>query len=183
MRCVFVTLFSLFSSTAFSAPNPLASDQIIYEVQVRAANACHPAIGSRDQQAACIKKIAPIIENRGEETQKYCDARELSWLNGIKLGTFEDMLVKTADYRQGITLDYIQHRVGANTIWLMPLFPIDPYGNRGRSVESLYQSVRIDIFLCPDSFCEFNGEHHSYFPCKDRKGDCKISASFSSTNL
>ena len=47
----------------------------------------------------------------------------LSDLNKIKLGTIDDLLESSNDYHAGITLRYIKDRVGANTVWLMPVFP------------------------------------------------------------
>jgi glycosidase len=67
--------------------NPKAAEQVLYEVQVRAANAFFKKEGS------------------------------------FKMGTFEDMLKSTTDYHDGITIDYIRHRMHATMMWMMPAFP------------------------------------------------------------
>lgn len=100
-------------------PNPRVASSVLYEVQVRAANACDPNEGSGAQRSACASKIAPKVTYRAEG--KSCG--DLSNLHRIKLGTLDDMFENTADYTQGITLRYINEKVGANTVWVMPLFP------------------------------------------------------------
>jgi hypothetical protein len=102
--------------------NPLnlnAGAMVLYEVQVRSANACDPAVGSAAQKAACTAKLAPKVTYQAEGMT----CKDLTNLQKIKLGTLDDMLADTADYRQGITLRYIQEKVGANAVWLMPVFP------------------------------------------------------------
>jgi len=99
--------------------NLAAGSTVLYEMQVRAANACRVDVGSAEQRAACAAKAAPKVQYRAEGMS--CgDARNLE---EIKLGTLDDMLDGTADYKKGITLRYIRERVGANMVWLMPLFP------------------------------------------------------------
>lgn len=100
-------------------PNPIAGNSVIYEVQIRSANSCNPEIGSEAQKKACKSKIAPKNVYRAEGVS----CSELNELHKIKLGTVDDMLEDTADYRAGITLRYIQEKVGANMVWVMPLFP------------------------------------------------------------
>ena len=108
-------------------PNPDAPRTIIYEVQVRAANAGHPGVGSAEQQAALKKKISPAIKFRPGDCngQMLSPANDpvLADLTSISLGTIDDMLAETTDYHTGITLNYIKDKVGANTVWLMPVFP------------------------------------------------------------
>ncbi|HEY8077396.1 MAG TPA: alpha-amylase family glycosyl hydrolase [Labilithrix sp.] len=102
--------------------NPLnlaAGTSVLYEIQVRTANACRPDTGSPDQQVACAAKPAPKVEYRAEGMQ----CGDLQNLQAIKLGTLDDLMEDTADYRKGITLRYVKERVGANVVWLMPLFP------------------------------------------------------------
>lgn len=99
--------------------NAAAGELVLYEVQARTANACHPDIGADWQRAACAAKVAPAITYRAEGSS----CGELGWLDSIRLGTLDDLLEDTADYRAGITLRYIDERVGANAVWLMPLFP------------------------------------------------------------
>ena len=100
-------------------PNYAAGAKVLYEVQVRAANACDPEVGSDRQKAACRAKVAPAIAYRAEGMS----CGQIDELHRIRLGTLDDMLEDTADYREGITLRYVQERVGANVLWLMPLFP------------------------------------------------------------
>ena len=99
--------------------NPAAGATVLYEVQARTANACHPEVGAGWQRAACRAKIAPKVTYRAEG--QYCG--EHSELEKIRLGTLDDLRENSSDYHQGITLRYIKERVGANTVWLMPLFP------------------------------------------------------------
>lgn len=96
-----------------------AGTQVLYEVQVRSANACDPNVGADWQRAQCTAKPGARVVYRGEGTS--CPI--LGEQQRIKLGTFEDMLQDHADYRAGITLRYIKDRVGATTVWLMPVFP------------------------------------------------------------
>lgn len=99
--------------------NRTAGELVLYEVQARTANACHPDLGAAWQRAACADKTAPQQTYRVDGA--WCG--DLGWLHSIKLGTLDDLLADTADYRAGITLRYIHERVGANAVWLMPLFP------------------------------------------------------------
>lgn len=99
--------------------NLAAGSVILYEAQVRTANACHPDVGSPEQREACARKIAPPPVYRAEGM----DCPIKGELAKIRMGTLDDMLEDTADYRRGITVRYVRERVGANMIWLMPLFP------------------------------------------------------------
>lgn len=99
--------------------NLLAGSRVLYEVQVRSANACRVDTGADWQREACAQRTAPEIPYRAEGMS----CGNIDELNAIRLGTLDDMLENTSDYRQGITVQYINERVGANTIWLMPLFP------------------------------------------------------------
>jgi len=102
-------------------PVPLngdAGNQILYETQVRVANACKPGVGSKEQIEACNNKIAPRITYKANLT---CDI--IDDLLSIKLGTIDDLLEPTTDFQQGITLSYIKKKVGATAVWLMPMFP------------------------------------------------------------
>ena len=101
----------------FNELNYDAARTVLYEVQVRAANACKPGVGADWQQEACRNKIAPQQAYHGPG----CDI--IDELQSIKHGTLDDMMEDTADYHAGITLRYIDERVGANMIWMMPLFP------------------------------------------------------------
>lgn len=92
---------------------------VLYEVQLRSANACDPAVGTSEQRAACRDKISPTIPYRAENMT--CD--DLARLKAIRLGTIGDMLDNSNDYKKGITTRYIKESVGANAIWIMPPFP------------------------------------------------------------
>jgi hypothetical protein len=99
--------------------NPTAGDLILYEVQARSANACHPDVGSPAQRSACAAKPAPVIHYRAEGMT----CGDAPALERIKLGTLDDLTENSADFRSGITVRYLRERVGANALWLMPLFP------------------------------------------------------------
>ncbi len=102
--------------------NLFAGTATFYEAQVRTANSCRTDDGSPQQKEACRRKIAPKFPYRahgGDRTQ--CGI--IDDLDQIKLGTLDDMMEPTHDYHDGITLRYIQENVGANVVWLMPLFP------------------------------------------------------------
>lgn len=99
--------------------NLAAGAMVLYEVQVRTANACRTDTGALWQQEACERRIAPEIPYRAEGMS--CST--LDDLQQIRLGTLDDMLEDTTDYRDGISLRYIDETVGANTVWLMPIFP------------------------------------------------------------
>jgi hypothetical protein len=107
------------NADGYNELNLEAGKQVLYEVQIRAANACHPEVGSPAQRDACREKTAPEIPYRAEGMT----CSQLGELQKIKLGTIEDMLENTADHKQGITVRYIREKVGATMIWLMPLFP------------------------------------------------------------
>src|SRR5262245_40751374 len=62
--------------------NLAAGSMILYEVQVRSANACHPGVGSPEQRAACTAKVSPKVEYRAEGMT--CSDAELQ---KIRLGT------------------------------------------------------------------------------------------------
>ncbi len=106
-------------TTVFGSANPVAGGLVLYEIQARSANACDPNVGADWQRAACLKKVAPTIPYRAEGMS----CQDLPNLERIRLGTLDDLIEPTTDYRDGITLGYVKERVGANTIWLMPLFP------------------------------------------------------------
>ncbi|MBI5609063.1 MAG: hypothetical protein HY902_09295 [Deltaproteobacteria bacterium] len=95
--------------------NTAAGDWILYELQVRSANACLPATGG----AACAAKQKPNFTYYGP------GCSSLSQLQGIAKSTLDDLLVTSTKPSRtaGITLQYIQDVVGANALWLMPLFP------------------------------------------------------------
>jgi hypothetical protein len=99
--------------------NLAAGSMVVYEAQVRTANACRTDVGAPWQREACAKKVAPVVRYDAEGMS--CGA--LADLEKIKLGTFDDMLENTNSFKEGITLRYINEKVGANTVWIMPPFP------------------------------------------------------------
>ena len=111
---------------SFPAPTPLAKPAhtptaatdglLLYELQVRSANACDPLLGTPEQRLACAAKPAPEV--RYLATDSSCAA--LADLERIRLGTIDDLLEPTDDPTLGITLRYISEQVGANAIWLRP---------------------------------------------------------------
>ncbi|KAL6070704.1 Alpha-amylase [Balamuthia mandrillaris] len=100
--------------------NQEAGKRVLYEVQLRTANACWPGSGTSAQQKACAAKIAPNVTYRA--VGEFCPSFE-SQLKPIKLGTIHDMLQNTTDYKDGLTLNYIKNTVGATSVWVMPPFP------------------------------------------------------------
>lgn len=96
-----------------------AGTKVLYEMQFRTANACDPTVGADWQREACKKKKAPKITYRAQGM----NCPNLGDLHRIRLGTIDDALENTADFRSGITLRYVQEKVGANMIWIMPMFP------------------------------------------------------------
>lgn len=107
------------SSLDYNDLNRSAGDMVLYEIQARTANACHPDVGADWQRAACRAKVAPTVTYRAQGAS----CGDLRWLESIKLGTLDDLVEDTADYRAGITVRYVRDRVGANALWLMPVFP------------------------------------------------------------
>ncbi len=107
------------NATTYNGLNLAAGSTVLYEVQVRTANACDPGVGSAAQRAACAAKVAPtpVYAVQGGS----CPS--LASLQKIRLGTLDDMMASTTDYASGITLSYIKNTLGANMVWLMPPFP------------------------------------------------------------
>lgn len=99
--------------------DPRATNGVLYELQVRTANACDPDVGSEAQRAACVARPAPVVSYRAEGTS----CATVEELEKIRLGTIDDLMGSSTDYREAITLRYIAERVGANLLWVMPLFP------------------------------------------------------------
>lgn len=96
-----------------------AGSMVLYEVQARTANACDPQVGASWQRAACQSRVAPNVAYHAEGMT----CGDIGHLQRIRLGTLDDLLEDTADVRRALTLRYVKERVGANTLWLMPLFP------------------------------------------------------------
>lgn len=102
-----------------AAADPRAGDLVIYELQVRSANACDPELGEPWQRDACLAAVRPQSWYRAVDST--CD--DMDRLGRVRLGTFDDLLEDTDDPRRALTLRYIDERVGANAVWLMPVFP------------------------------------------------------------
>ncbi len=109
----------LHEATDYNDLNLAAGTLVLYEVQARSANACHPDVGDAGQRLACQTKIAPTIPYRAQGMT--CNV--INDLHKIRMGTLDDLLEDSANYRRGITVRYVNERVGANTLWLMPMFP------------------------------------------------------------
>jgi len=99
--------------------NTQAGSEVLYELQIRSANACNPSWGTSAQQQACAKKVAPTITYEAQGMT--CNM--INQLLQIKLGTAQDLMATTTDPQQGITLSYIKKKVGATAVWVMPPFP------------------------------------------------------------
>jgi len=110
---------SAVNTVGYNPLNLAAGSTILYEIQVRTANACDPTVGSASQRSACAAKPAPRIAYRAEGMT----CPEIASLERIRLGTIDDLLATTTDHRKGITLAWVRDAVGANAVWLMPLFP------------------------------------------------------------
>ncbi len=146
--------------------NYAAGTQVLYEVQVRAANACDPDVGADWQRQQCRDKIAPRIQYRAEGMS--CSI--IDQLHKIKLGTFEDMMQDHADYRAGITLRYIKDRVGATVVWVMPMFPNNDTWNIPDACDDLGSPYAVrDYFHAQGTLsqaCIQQGrDEHSAVPC------------------
>jgi hypothetical protein len=102
-------------------PTAATDGLLLYELQLRSANACDPLLGTPEQRQACTAKPAPEV--RYLATDSSCDA--LEDLERIRLGTIDDLLEPTADPTRGITLRYIAEEVGANAVWIMPPFSVN----------------------------------------------------------
>jgi len=97
--------------------NPAAGDLVLYELQVRSANACDPTTGGD----ACATRLAPVSEYQGP------GCGSLDELRAIRKGTLDDLLAEHDPPHRtaGITLQYADEVVGANAVWLLPVFPHD----------------------------------------------------------
>jgi hypothetical protein len=154
-------------TSSYMALNGLAGTTVLYETQVRSANACDPTQGADWQQAQCKAKPAPNVQYRAQGMS--CGI--INSLNSIKLGTLDDMMTDTADYRTAISLRYIHDRVGANMVWLMPLFPNndtwnipDPCDNLG-SPYAVRDYMHVSGMLSRACIAKGTDEHDPNNPC------------------
>lgn len=155
--------------------NAAAGSSVLYEVQVRSANACRTDSGSFAQRDACARKISPPAKYRaGDQLAKKCGST-LSYLNDIKGGTLDDMLAPTTDYKTGITLKYIHDQVGANTVWLMPLFannmqvnipdPCDNLGSPYAVRDYMHAAGSLSQVCIMKKTDEYTGDETNQTPC------------------
>ena len=144
--------------------------QILYELQVRSLNACHPEVGSPAQRRACAdrvtKKLSPVVQYRAEG--KSCSIFEKD-LRPIQLGTLDDMMLPTVDYKEAITLGYIRE-LGATTLWIMPLFPNNDTWNIPDACDNLGSPYAVRDYMhvqgSLDQDCNVQGrDEHSEVPC------------------
>ena len=154
------------ATDAYNELNLAAGRMVLYEVQVRSANACRTDVGADWQREACSRKPAPKVQYRAAGMQ--CDA--LDDLARIKLGTLDDMLEPTSDFRQGITLRYVDEQVGATTVWLMPLFPNNDQWSIPSPCDNLGSPYAVRDYLhvsgALDRACIAQGkDEHSDEPC------------------
>jgi glycosidase len=103
----------------YTPVNLAAGSLVLYEAQVRTANACRIDVGTPEQRDACAHKLAPPPIYRAEGMT----CAILADLEAVKLGTLDDLVEDTSDFRKGVTVRYVHEKVGANALWLMPLFP------------------------------------------------------------
>jgi glycosidase len=152
---------------AYMSLNLAAGTSVLYEVQVRSANACDPTVGADWQKAQCQAKAAPKVTYRAEGMS--CGS--IGDLSRIKLGTLEDLLNDTADYRTAISLRYIHDRVGANVVWLMPLFPNNDTWNIPDACDNLGSPYAVRDYMhvsgMASQACIAKGtdEHNDDSPC------------------
>jgi glycosidase len=118
-------------------------DWVLYEIQPRAANACRVDTGAPWQRAACAAKVAPVVRYRAEGATCGITGE----LEQIRLGTLDDLREPTADFRAGITLRYVSETVGANAVWLMPLFPNNDTWNLPDACDNLGSPYAVRDYL------------------------------------
>lgn len=76
-------------------------------------------VGGVPAREACRASVRPHAWSRAVDSTCSEDAE----LTRVRLGTFDDLLADTDDPAEAISLRYIAERVGANAIWLQPVFP------------------------------------------------------------
>jgi hypothetical protein len=155
------------TATDYNENNLLAGSRVLYEVQVRSANACRTDTGADWQREDCRNRVAPEVTYRAEGMT--CGS--IDDLEAIRLGTLDDMLEDSTDYRDGITVRYIDERVGANTIWLMPLFPNNDTWNIPDACDNLGSPYAVRDYmhaagsLSRRCILEGRDEHDDAQPC------------------
>ncbi len=150
--------------------NTSVGTQILYELQVRTINACRTDVGSSEQRTACAQKAsskqAPLVEYKAENMSCSMFSSELK---PIQLGTLDDLMANTNDYKKGITLNYIKE-LGATTIWIMPPFPNNDRWNIPDGCDNLGSPYAVRDYLhiqgALDSKCNKMGaDENSSTPC------------------
>jgi hypothetical protein len=154
----------------FRSLNTDIGTQILYELQVRSLNACHLNVGSAEQRTACAervtKKLSPVVQYRAEG--KSCSIFEKD-LKPIQLGTLDDMMKPTLDFKEAITLNYVRE-LGATTLWVMPLFPNNDTWNIPDACDNLGSPYAVRDYMhvqgSLDQECNKQGrDEHSDAPC------------------
>ncbi len=197
IQCLLVAAASL-ASTGVQAYEPVrpgdynklnvqTGSEILYEVQVRAANACRDDWGADWQKDRCRKKVGTMSGYYAHNgNPQFCGA----WneLKKIKLGTLDDLLDDSTDYHAGITLKYIKEKVGATTVWLMPLFPnndrwnipdegmgdCDNLGSPYAVRDYMHASGRIDAYCVQAGVDEYSAEEKGTKVCWGNGGLDKV---------
>jgi len=147
--------------------NFAAGSTVLYEAQVRTANACNPSVGADWQKALCQQKPAPKVVYRAQNMS----CGDIANLNQIKLGTLDDMMVDTDDPKHAISLRYIHDRVGANMLWLMPLFPNNDTWNIPDACDNLGSPYAVRDYMhvsgmvSNDCIAKGKDEHDDDAPC------------------
>lgn len=98
---------------------PAAGNIVLYELQVRSANACHPDVGTAEQRAECAASDRPKAWEHAVDSRCVSNTE----LTEIRLGLLDDLIRDTSNPADAISLRYIDEVVGANALWLQPLFP------------------------------------------------------------
>lgn len=143
-----------------------AGSKVLYEMQFRTANACDPTVGASWQKDACTKKKAPKITYRAQGMT----CGNISDLHRLRLGTIDDALENTNNFRSGITLKYINEKVGANMIWLMPAFPNNDTENIPHECDNLGSPYAVRDYMhtrgsLSRSCIDKNRDEYSHEPC------------------
>jgi hypothetical protein len=142
----------------------------LYELQIRTANACRADVGSPEQRAACAQKASqkqsPFVSYKAENMSCGSFASELK---PIQLGTIDDLLKNTSDFKKGITLNYIKD-LGATTVWIMPPFPNNDRWNIPDGCDNLGSPYAVRDYMhiqgTLDTKCTSQGlDEYSSTPC------------------
>jgi glycosidase len=172
LSILLVFFLTIFSSRAnetdsYMALNFEAGSTVLYEAQVRSANACDPTVGADWQKQLCQNKAAPKVIYRAQNMS----CGDITRLNQIKLGTLDDLMTDTDDPKRAISLRYIHDRVGANMLWLMPLFPNNDTWNIPDACDNLGSPYAVRDYMhvsgmvSNDCIAKGKDEHDENDPC------------------